>query len=123
MEEQLISYETAVLTKQRGFVIDPNEKVYVDKKLNNYVAHWHAYAKEIISAPTQGLLQKWLREIHKIDVLPILRSSGKYSYDIYHYDTPNQIGERTRYTCMNSFSNYEECLELGLQEALKLIKI
>lgn len=72
-------------------------------------------------APTQAILAKWLREIHKIDVLPLIRLTGKYAADIYHYDTPNQEGNRTRYNDLTSYSTYEEALEAGLLTALNLI--
>lgn len=114
MKEELISYQTAKLANLKGF--DPNVKL---KKNTHYsdltesldslgvggavVVH-HYYAA------TQSLLQKWLREVHKINVycLPTEINDSKW----YH----NIASSFRVYT-----GNYEEALEQGLQEALKLI--
>ena len=62
------------------------------------------------SAPTQSLLQKWFREEHGIDVycMPVGDDSYKWYNNIASHN-PVLTG------------TYEEALEVGLQEALKLI--
>ena len=75
MKEQIISFKTAVLAKQKGFDI-PVQKFYLHKgirsenvnpdevktHLNNAkYSNWNNRATRT-SAPTQSLLQKWLRE-------------------------------------------------------------
>lgn len=110
MEEQLISFETAKLAKEKGFkrlcdfsydedgmIIGNCEQAY------NFVA------------PTQSLLQKWLREKHKIHI-ELQCDSNYYKYFILIYYKTN---------CVFSLDDsliYEEALEIGLQEALKLIE-
>ena len=61
-----------------------------------------------ILAPTQSLLQKWLRETHNI----FISINVNYCYKIYNND---ELYEESFY-----YNNYEEALEQGLQEALKL---
>jgi len=74
------------------------------------------------SRPTQSLLQRWLREVHDIHLVPCPHHKClSYGCDVYHYTKENETG----YTPieMSSSNSYEEALEKGLQEALKLIKI
>lgn len=94
MEEQLISFQTAKLAKENGF----------------------------ISRPTQSLLQKWLREVHKlnVDVLTVidyfnclLPNNLVYSFIIFQHDELDRE--------LNIYSTYEEALERGLLVALKFL--
>jgi|SRR5690554_2625851 len=136
MEEQLVSFETAKLAKEKGF----NESCirgYLNKdgSLMNDDDHFdynscyddHSIMKHLsfknseviddysITAPTQSFLQKWLREVHNLIVIidwgPL---SKKYSYEIYHN------GKDYGVEYVND--SYEEALEEGLIEALKLIQ-
>lgn len=77
-------------------------------------------------------IQKWLREVHNIDVNPIC--TYKNGIRLYHLgiifinsnnkiDTiilKSKIEEREHINML--FKNYEEALEVGIFEALKLIK-
>lgn len=74
---------------------------------------------EFILAPIQSLLQKWLREIHNIDIMIKTWTGDKkgdknYASDVYIF------GTRTYKKCVRCPS-YEEALEKGLLEGLKLI--
>ena len=128
MEEQLISFETAALAKEKGFDIDC--KLFYSTKDRPPMAY-NISAKESLSdnpqynkyilAPTQSLLQKWLREVHSIYVssdyyqgYPEVRFY--YDIKILSDDTynGNQDSDDDIYT-------FEEAFELGLQQALKLI--
>ena len=132
MTEQLISKETAVLAKEKGFNIDTinyytpkgyctNSEGYQTERLessnwNDGLGSYPTEAKNVLcSAPTQGLLQKWLREKHNIDIL-ILGTSGFYYIGIHKKDFHNL----PKYFYPN-FKSYENTLEFGLQEALKSI--
>jgi hypothetical protein len=99
MEEQLITLETA--------------------KMLNDILPYRCYYQ-----PTQSLLQKWLREIKNLHIA-IIRDACGYGYDICKadngthiadgvFDGPNDGGQ---------WDTYEEALETGIQEALKLIKV
>ena len=97
MEEQLITLETA--------------------KMLNDILPYRCYYQ-----PTQSLLQKWLREIKNLHIA-IIRDACGYGYDICKadngthiadgvFDGPNDGGQ---------WDTYEEALEVGIQEALKLV--
>ena len=125
MKDEIISLETAKLAKDKGFNIRCrhfyNEgsgwKVQSDLLLRT--------GKDVIvEAPTQSLLQKWLREVQNlhiyIDTTPVFDKlqGSKYKSQI---KTPFQPFKWTtgHYYVSNT---YEESLEKGLQEALKIIK-
>lgn len=148
----IIKKQTALLAKEKGFNLpvlgyylfihkdeDDEESIdeitdyeeysnygfpkrFLNDLRNNFNHIPIEYDIEYLSAPYQFELQAWLRDNYKIDVLLILRSSGKYSFDIYHYDNPNSNGERTRYGCLNSHANFYEAFEEGLNMGLNLIK-
>ena len=85
---------------------------------------------ETFSAPTQSLLQRWLREVHNIYVESYhdLTSDGT---KIQFYTSWGFLQQKDKngnrnvngwYDEYNDWKTYEEALEIGLQEALKLIK-
>jgi len=120
MEEQIISFTVAKLAKEKGFnevsdgCFDKNGKKY------SGMNHKNEIGKGVFSAPTQSLLQKWLREKYAIQVTPKYNTynvyEGKYlGYQCEVYDFKN--GSKIYKT----YESYEKALEKGLQEALKLI--
>lgn len=123
MEEQLISFETAKLARERGF----NEECYAYYDLdgeidsiftndNSFVYplnNFHNWGIDYFNAPTQSLLQKWLREIHNIHIELQYGKINKYYYLIFKNDL-------CEFSSVISLT-YEEALEIGLQETLKLI--
>jgi len=123
MIDQLISFETAKLAKEKGFDIIPrfgHEASLYDKKSNhvyysNYGFMYSGLNEGYISAPTQSLLQKWLREIYGIHI-QIVKHGNMWDYIIEEDKTPINHND---YMSIS----YEKALELSLQEALKLIKI
>lgn len=173
MKDQLISFETAQLAKEKGFdiptntVYQHNEQLHTTNSSDHYphlscngrneedyfdgFSNWNIYNTDeedrfcmvngfnesdedfftvCASAPTQSLLQRYLREKHNIDV-QITRNKPRYKEykaeiyaDIcdgpYKYIYFNVEEEETGY--IKWFRKYEEALEDGLQCALKLIK-
>ena len=115
MKEELILFETAKLAKEKGF----------DEEVTNYYHPRYglsdgcedSYNREeqaegYYSAPTQSLLQRWLREVHRIYLYISLSGTKEISWFWSINDKKYQDG---------SNNNYEEALEAGLLEALKLI--
>jgi len=129
MKDEIIEFKTAKLAKERGFkensvymVYNPNGKIInlFHPQLEGFIA---------TQAPTQSLLQRWLREVHNLHVNLNLRSSHNYLLNIYSKE--EEVGIRTqrkeKYLNIHKTSeelnnSYEQSLEIGLQEALKLIK-
>lgn len=137
MKEQIISFELAKLAKDKGFDVEslyfytkPNSKMYaIDEEIRAYEIkntarklyecgkHAALNRESVLLAPTQGLLQKWLREKHSIDVIvdkvDSTPSSGYY-FNIYRENIEDEYG-------IIKFNTYEDALEKGLEEALKLM--
>lgn len=154
MKEQLISFDTAKLAKEKGFDISTIDLWYFKPKYSKkpdlhkgQTTHMrfkcasksfmgsntsdyeisritiedllqspskYPAEKYLYLAPTQSLLQKWLREKHNIHINPRCQS-GKYLYT-YVKET------KKSFIWGGSYNTYEEALEAGLLEALKLIK-
>ena len=136
MKDQLISFETAKLLSHTDFNYRDCDDGYVI--LNGELSHDFAidYAnRKAIPAPTQSLLQRWLREKYNIHVNASVNFYNRkpiigyyYSLDRFNKDNihdgiiydDNQLallGDKTGY------ETYEEALEAGLMESLKLIKL
>ena len=128
MEEQLISFETAKLAKEKGLPQDDfyfeNYEVRVpfyglDNELNKGDEDRFGQCKSI----SQSLLQKWLREKYDIDIC-IIKEVSIYlfvSYNVLISDSCNSK-YRDLIDLQVSYTSYEEALEFALIEALKLIQ-
>lgn len=132
MKEQLISFETAKLAKEKGFDVETykgylSETIveYFDTYPSNYIRLSEKYSNSALkndwlcTAPTQSLLAKWLREEHHLIVIVAYQyeyDSTPYSYWIYKENNSLPLNQ-----WINDLNTYEEALEIGLQEALKLI--
>ena len=141
MQENLITFETAKLAKEKGFNIptisyynpkgrSEESEGYMTERLecsnwNDGQGSYPTLAKDVeCSAPTQSLLQKWLREVHNIHIEPQLSRNSQEEYkDWWFYLYPNLSGGRIKFfpSEIGEGLSYEKALEIGLQEALKLI--
>ena len=123
MTEELVTLETAVLLKDKGFndycenVIDINnilrKALY---RINDDLP------KQCFSRPTQSIAQKWIRETKNIHIC-IYNCACGYGYEISKADNGTHITSSV-YEGTNDggkWDTYEETLEAGLQETLKLI--
>ncbi len=156
MEENLITFETAVLAKEKGFDILTHSYYFEDGEFkensligtNGYYGEDYEFNLaefnenwnnkwltkksgdrcfgctkdrgyfETFSAPTQSLLQKYLREVHKIDVeAPLVYKLNTREYLVRIYKNNTEIILST----FHYYKTYEEGLEEGLKQALKLI--
>ena len=112
MTEELITLETAKLLKEKSF----QQRKYL---INVSTLH-HCY--KYLSVPPQSVAQKWLRETKNLHI-EIYRNACGYGYIIVKANNatwmkadgskgPNDGGK---------WDAYEEALEAGIFEALKLI--
>lgn len=123
MTEQIVTYEVALLAKEKGFdFYDTGGYYHINEGYSSGYAFCYSDVNEqtegCLLCPTQSILQKWLRDVHDIHVW----------CEKQHKDVPNKYGyrlgpdlEHSAFT-YNDWS-YEEALEEGLVEALNLIKI
>ena len=116
MKEQLISFETAKLAKEKGFNEETFGHHYIDNNDDHLFPHaitgfnealkWNSILedsffkalyrgleiKEIISVPTQSFLQQWLREKHNIYVIiteEFYANGINHNVQILTYDSSN----------------------------------
>lgn len=153
---KLINVNTALLARDLGFNIhcdwrfdeeNNNELInWKDFRVKECIEYDRCYAykaveylennyydtfdnKEIgfyLAAPTQSVLQEWLRDVHEINVFVFCYGFGYYPiHDNIPLPTSKVEYVDRRWNVKNElnlgFNTYEEALEIGLFEALKLI--
>ena len=94
MTEELVTLETAKLLKEKGMFT-------------------------CIEFPPQSIAQKWLRDTKCLHIEIGYMYGDYWLYDILTIPTHDLIGLEDRASVR--YNTYEEALEAGLQEALKLI--
>jgi len=164
MENTLIGFETAKLAKLKGFVGKWCTTYYKVDGVVGYIAYYEYYdnneddnpmvfdkVKPLCEAPTQSLLQKYLRDKHNIIIIvnyqhSVLKHKSYYfntiiKNNVEFEDTQERFGKILDKSYQNisgnyvneellekylfedkfAFDTYEECLEYALQQALNLI--
>jgi len=144
----IITFKTAKLAKDKGFNLN-SQAFYgcddpVSGESNKLILRdwekWINFGKEdstqdgtaIYSAPTQSLLQKWLREVHGIHIviIPTVTSYWTYKTLTVLSERDNDIIKGIKSVsdlppydnvCGEDFSTYELALEDALQKSLILI--
>ncbi len=142
MKEELTTFETAKLAKEKGFNIETlhfytksNSKMFgIDEKGRSYpikntskkLYRCGDYAalniENVYSAPTQSLLQKWLREEHGI----LVWASPDYDFSNETILHNQWTGTTTKGLFAGTIEHlhhttYESALEIALREGLILI--
>lgn len=108
MTEELVTLETAKLLKEKGF----QQRKYF---INVSTLH-HCY--KYLSVPPQSIAQKWLRENHSIHIAVDFNQYGRWYYRLYDIEDYDFLSETE---VDKIYKSYEEALEAGIQETLKLI--
>ena len=142
MEDEIVSFETAMLLKEKGFN-EPCSYYYENNDLYK-LAYYHGEGTGFVrnnspidgrflcekmqyTAPTQSLAQKWLRETRNITFNANPHSNdGKIIYVVTikvissnKYIDFNVMMDTSNKAIM--FDNYEEAIESGLKYCLKSI--
>lgn len=112
MTEELVTLETAKMLKEKGF----SQRKYL---INVSTLH-NCY--KYLSVPPQSVAQRWLRETKDLHI-EIYRSAVGYGYAIVKADngTWQEDDDSRGPNDGGLWNTYEEALEAGIQEALKLI--
>lgn len=152
MKDELVSFETAKLAREKGF-IGHCRWYYNDEEeattfwyyegdgtgVNSLDLEQDMLPDEFLClAPTQSLLQRWLREEGWVHISIVKACVGsdemEYAYEIQYL--PKEFWERKRHvqhlvdiesfeigpgSYDGAWSSYEEALEEALKRALKLI--
>ena len=134
IEEQFVSFETAKLLKEAGFDV-PCRGVYVTDRIGYYEFRendnkktaddlwWNTrdgFQYEYL-APTLALAARWLREVHHYAVC--VWFTIDYNKWFYAYGDTESMAFDEEYSISDFiYDSYEQALEAGLREAIKLIK-
>ena len=120
IREEYVSFETAQMLKEAGF--ECNLEYYYDKHGN---VEPSLYAdNDDYPRPTQAIAARWIREVHRIVVdaffIPPSEKEDEWKYFICKMDDLVLAGDfvSSKFT----YKTYEQAMELGLQEALGIIK-
>lgn len=127
MTEELVTLKTAKILKEKGFnefckdIINDNGKLMETVYRTN-----NDLPKSFYSCPTQSIAQKWLREIRGVYVYvePVIGKRWKLSFCDFNVPTEESdwmVNEINKGNGYKVYVTYEEALEAGIQEALKLI--
>jgi len=151
MKEKLISLETAKILNDLNIKFDKNTTVYVmwskdcdyttkipfepqvflngnfyedfEYNLEEFKKVFETGEKHLeIQFPTHSLLQKYLREAHDMHI-GIMNNIGTFHYQIDIRPINKETFDKLQWNHINIGSRitYEDALEFGLQEAIKLI--
>lgn len=123
MTETLIGFELAKLSKEKKFEQYTGLFYENSSKINNAIlARPNSYfgSDYRIIKCSQNLLQRWLREVHNIHICIDISINSKWFYNIYNLKDKRNC-EFKESVNKFEFNTYEQALEQGLIEALKLI--
>lgn len=119
MEDTIVKYETAKLAKEKGFtklfMTTDYIPMYIDGELLEGQGEDDSRENYCL-APSQSILQKRIREKHKLHVNIDIDILSQWEYIIV--DTKKLVVLDGK----SDFKTYEEALEEGLLEALKNIE-
>lgn len=127
MKEQLISFETAKLAKEKGFNCG-SYNVYHDS--GEYTMTSNSFFRDngssrmynekgFLEAPTQSLLQKWLRDQKVLVEVSPIDGWDSWLYNITMEDAMSPFF--IAHQCNEEYETYEHALEEGLKKALDLM--
>lgn len=120
MTEELVTLETAKLLKEKGFnkpcsiaINIEDGRKYRSSRTNSEMP------TKVCTQPTQSIAQKWLRESKNLHIEISYMYGDYWIYDILTIPRHDLVGLSDR--PLEHYKSYEEALEAGIREALKLI--
>ena len=126
MIEELVTLETAKMLKEKGFKEDvftfyELDCIEGDMILSETYDYSDNFNKkdDCFSAPSQSLVQKWLRQEKNLHIEISYMYGNYWIYDILTIPEHDLVGLSDR--PIIRYETYEEALEAGIFEALKLI--
>lgn len=126
MTEELVTLETAKLLKEKGFVWKCEHIIGCNKVITKYdLPQSMSCCTEIDNesveflCPVLYIAQKWLRETKNLHIEITYMYGDYWTYDILTIPEHDLVGLSDR--PIIHYKSYEEALEAGIEEALKLI--
>lgn len=121
-KEDFVSLEVAKLLKEKGFDVKSDFRYIEAVTMRNVKAkkHWTHY--EYYRCPTLYEAQKWLRDrCITVIALPFIKGNSKKWYHVKVKDTLSDLSLILVDRKSNYYNTYEEALNAGILEALKMI--
>lgn len=130
IRDEICTYEVAKLAKEKGFPQHIGNDAYIEE--NEYDDEYEVECcypiqfipdyLPIITAPTQSLLQRWLREEKRIHmaVFPNITNTFKFYYIVYN---KGDKFWKPIYIIHSDFTTYELALEDALKYTLENLVI
>lgn len=117
IHEEICTYEVCKLAKEKGFNVPTAEFYNEDGDIGCYPRAFthNEFPDGDYAAPTQSLLQRWLREEKKIDIAIVPLYAGGYSYIVYNIHCRDNRVVNTN----AGYATYELALEDALKYTLK----
>lgn len=126
MTEELVTLETAKVLKEKGFVWECERTISCDKIIRRWnrpqdISCCTEIDGELVEflCPTLYVAQKWLRETKDLHIGICYSHKLFWYYEIMSVSNHVLVGLANRPSI--HYNTYEEALEAGIQEALKLI--
>lgn len=126
MTEELVTLETAKLLKEKGFDWKCERTISCDKIIRRWnrpqdMSCCTEIDGELVEflCPTLYVAQKWLRETKDLHIGICYSHKLFWYYEIMSVSNHVLVGLANRPSI--HYNTYEEALEAGIQEALKLI--
>lgn len=124
IKEQFVSFDTAKMLKEAGFDVPCTSQYTEGKSIWNVGYPYNFNQDEFgYSRPTQALAARWLREVHHLNVYACF-DYEKFDERKWFFTREHTMvnDDSAVYCSITNYNSYEEALEAGLQEAIKLIK-
>ena len=120
MTEEFVTLETAKILKEKGFNEPYSLAINVEDSRQYTTSRTNSELPiKVCTHPTQSVTQKWLRETKKLHVEVSYMYGDYWIYDILTIPNHDLVGLSDR--PLVHYKSYEEALEAGIQETLKLI--
>ena len=133
MKEAYVSFGTAKLLKEKGFdwecygTYNIIEEVFMNEHSVTVVSHTNknsTLGNAWISAPTQQMACRWLREEHNIHIMPTIDSDAYRTQKIFYgamIASFNNNGDISYHGPLyeNGYNEPEDAVEFALEYALK----
>ena len=125
MKDEYVKFETAKLLKEKGFdwecygTYNIIEEVLMNEHSVTVISHTNknsTLGDAWISAPTQQMAMRWLREEKGIHIYPI-PANGYYYYASIYIEYGNQF--HNRILSKSGRKAYEDAVEAALEYVLK----
>lgn len=125
MIDKLIDVETANIACIKGFKSGSlynyhrNSKVLTET--NKHHLYFNLSNNDYWEAPSQSLLQKWLRDNYNLHIVIIPTINSYWTFKIVHLTGTIEVPPYNNVDSTD-YNSYEEALEVALQRGLNLIK-